>query len=177
MRGGPWFARLTSMRTAGSPDVLEYRRRLAVQRVREGYSPRDVADFLGVDPGSVRRWLAACRRHGPGGLAARPVPGRPPKLTAAQGRIVLRWLHDSPAEHGFATELWSAPRLALLIEQEWGVSLHPHHLSAWLRRRGYTPQKPRRVPRERDDGAIAAWLARDWPRIKKRRAGGAHPSS
>lgn len=155
---------------------MEYRRCLAVRRVSEGYTAAEVADFLGIDPSSVRRWVAASRRQGSAGLAARAVPGRPAKLTPAQGKIVLRWLSDDPTEHGFATELWTARRLALLIEQEWGVHFNPDYLGAWLRLRGYTPQKPRRVPRERDDGAIARWLACDWPRIKKRRAGGARTS-
>jgi transposase len=64
-----------------------------------------------------------------------------------------------------------------LIEQEFDIRFHPDYLTVWLRRRGYTPQKPRRVHRERDDEAIARWLAKDWPRIKKRRAGGARASS
>ena len=64
--------------------------------------------------------------------------------------------------------MWTASRLALLIEEEWGVSLRPHHLCAWLRHRGYTPQLPRRVPRERDDREIARWLAEDWPRIRRK---------
>jgi transposase len=157
------------MRTIGPPAELERRRRLAVQRVVEGsYSTAEVADFLGVDPSSVRRWLAACRRHGPAGLAARPIPGRPPKLTPPQAKIVCRWLTDNPTDHGFPTELWTTGRLALLIEEEWGISLHPHYLAAWLRQRGYTPQRPRRVPREADQRAIARWLAEDWPRIKRK---------
>jgi len=77
-------------------------------------------------------------------------------------------LSDSPSEYGFATDLWSAPRLAQLIEQEFGVHFHPHYLSTWLRQRGYTPQKPRRVHREQDGEAIAQWLAEDWPRIKRK---------
>ena len=158
------------MRTIGSPAELERRRFLAVQRLAEGYSAEEVAAFLGVDPRSVRRWEAAFRQHGSAGLEARPVPGRPRKLSGTQEKIVLRWLSDSPLEYGFATELWSAPRLALLIEQEWGVRLHPDHLATWLRQRGYTPQKPRRVARERDAEAIARWRAQDWPRIKKRPA-------
>jgi putative transposase len=40
------------------------------------------------------------------------------------------------------------------------------YLITWLRQRGYTPQLPRLVPRERDEGKIARWLAEDWPRIK-----------
>jgi transposase len=156
------------MRIAGSPDVLEYRRRLAVERVIAGYSTQEVADFLGVAPRSVRRWLASYRRHGGEGLTAQPVPGRSPKLTTTQEKIALRWLSDLPTEYGFATDLWSAPRLSQLIAQVFGVHFHPNYLSGWLRQRGYTPQKPRRVPRERDDAAIARWLAEDWPRIKRK---------
>ncbi|MGL4549709.1 MAG: winged helix-turn-helix domain-containing protein, partial [Gemmataceae bacterium] len=44
----------------------------------------------------------------------------------------------------------------------------PHYLCSWLRRRGFTPQKPRRVHRERDPAAIAAWLAGDRPRVRRR---------
>jgi transposase len=147
------------MRTQGSPEELERRRRLAVQRLLEGYSADEVADFLDVSPRTVWRWLALYRGHGPAGLAARPVSGRPHKLTTTQEKIALRWLRDSPTEHGFPTELWSAPRLAQLIQQEFGVRLHPRYLNAWLRDRGFTPQKPQRVPRERDPTEIEAWLS------------------
>jgi transposase len=158
------------MRSAGSPDVLEYRRCLAVQRVLEGSSTREVADFLGVDPSSVRRWLHAFRLYGGDGLTGwpGPGPGRPPKLTTTQEKIVRRWLSDPPSEHGFPTDLWSAPRLALLIQEEFGVRFHPNYLVSWLRQRGYTPQKPRRLAREHDDAAMARWLAEDWPRIKQK---------
>lgn len=136
----------------------------------------EVADFLGVDPSSVRRWRSAFRAGGCRGLDARPAPGRPPKLTHTQQKVVLRWLADSPTEHGFQTELWTCPRLARLIEREWGVSFCPEYLGRWLRARGQSPQRPRRVPRERDDRAIADWLARDWPRIKKTPGRGGRPS-
>ena len=156
------------MRSIGSPAELERRRLLAVQRVGEGYAAEEVADFLGVAPRSVFRWLADFHRHGAAGLAARPVPGRPAKLTITQEKIIRRWLADDPTDHGFPTGLWTASRLDQLIDEEWGISLHPHYLSAWLRRRGYTPPLPRRTPRERDDGKIARWLAEDWPRIRRK---------
>src|SRR5947208_4036412 len=156
------------MRTKGSPDELEHRRQLAVRRYLEGHSADEIAEFLGISARSVWRWLASFRDRGPEGLTARPVPGRPPKLTVTQEKIVLRWLRGSPAEHGFATELWTARRLAQLIEEEFAIRFNPRSLSAWLKDRGFTPQKPERVPRERDPEAIAAWLASDWPRIKKK---------
>jgi transposase len=165
------------MRSKGSPAELEYRRRLAVQRFLDGYTPDEVADFLSVDSRSVRRWVAAVRQEGWSGLGAQPVLGRPRKLTSTQEKIVLRWLDDKPTEHGFVTELWTAPRLAQLIRQEWSINLHPWSLCRWLRRNGLSLQKPQRVPQERDPDVIAAWLATDWPRIKKKRAGNKRTSS
>src|SRR5262245_17999862 len=156
------------MRSLGTPAELERRRQLAVQRVCEGYTALEVAEFLGVDPGSVRRWVAAFRSDGAAGLAARPTSGRPPKLTTTQEKVVRRWLADNPLDHGFATELWTAPRLRLLIGQEFGVAFHPDYLGTWLRQRGYTPQLPRRAHREADQRAIDRWLALDWPRIKRK---------
>src|SRR5512135_42178 len=76
------------MRDKGTPVELEHRRLLAVQRVLEGYSTEEVADFLGVDPRSVRRWIAAFRHEGSAGLLARPAAGRPCKLTNTQEKII-----------------------------------------------------------------------------------------
>jgi len=160
------------MRTHGSPAELERRRCLAVQRLLEDFSVAAVAEFLGVDSRSVRRWWASFEDQGWAGLAARPARGRPPKLTATQEKVVRRWLADNPTAHGFATDLWTAPRLAHLIAEEWGVCFRPEYLTTWLRVRGFTPQLPRRQARERAPEAIQGWLARDWPRIKKRHGGG-----
>jgi transposase len=143
---------------------------LAVQRVVDGYSTKDVADFLGVDPSSVRRWVGAFRHKGPKGLVARAVRGRPPKLSRTQEKIVLRWLTHNPVEYGFASELWTCQRLAQLIEEQFDVRFHPAYLSVWLRDRDRTPQKPQRVARERDPERIAKWLEVEWPRIKKKPA-------
>lgn len=157
------------MRNLGSPAELEHRRRLAVQRVLDGFSSDEVADFLGVAARSVRRWMVVFRRQGWSGLAAESPCGRPRKLTRMQEKIVLRWLFDSATDFGFATELWSAARIAALIRQEWGIVLNARYLPRWLKVRGLSCQKPERVPRERNDEAVAAWVADDWQRIKKKR--------
>ena len=158
------------MRPPGSPAELERRRRLALRRLQAGYSAAQVAAFLEVDPRSVRRWRHAFQRQGKRALRARHGAGRPRKLSATQEKIVRRWLRSPASEHGFGTELWTGARLAGLMAEEFGVSFHASYLSAWLRARGLTPQQPARVPRERDPQAIARWLERDWPRIKKRPA-------
>lgn len=155
-----------STRTRISGSELERRRRLAVDRVLSGYTQQSTADFLGVSKSSVSGWMKAYRRRGDAGLTAKPHPGRPRKLTKRQEQSVLGWFSKSAADFGFATELWTAGRVAKLIRQKWNIKFHPRYLCQWLAKRRVTPQKPRRLPRERDEEAIQEWLHNDWPLIQ-----------
>ena len=158
------------MRSQGTAQALEARRRLAVERVLAGYKQREVAAFLGVSEGTVNHWMQAYRRAGGMvGIAAKPTPGRPPKLTARQEKTVLGWIAKRPTRLGFTTDLWTSRRLAALIEQRWGIRFNSNYLVEWLRARKHTPQKPEQPARERDEAAIARWQAEDWPRLKKKR--------
>lgn len=165
------------MRSKGSAAELEARRRLAVQRVGEGWRRADVAAFLGVHPETVGEWVRAHRASGAAALAAKPHPGRTPFLTPAQEKQVLGWRADKPSAPGFRTDLWTARRVADLIRRRFGVTFHPHYLREWLTKRGYSPQKPARRARQRDDEAVGRWLKTDWLRIKKAPGGGRPTSS
>ncbi len=156
------------MRSKGSATELEQRRRRAVQRVLAGWSQKDVADFLGVSPRAVGRWVAAHRAGGGGGLAAKPHPGGRRRLTDAQEAEALACLLQPATAFGFPTALWTARRVAQLIADRFGVAYHPDYLREWLRRHGYSPQKPARKARERDEAAIARWAAQAWPRLQKK---------
>jgi transposase len=163
------------MRPLGTAADLERRRRLAVTRLREGFSAAAVAAVLGIHLRTIRLWWATYRRRGAAGLAAKPHPGRPRKLTAARARQVLTWFRKDPRSFGFATELWTAPRVAHVIRRKWGIAFHPRYLNAWLTARGITPQKPQRQAREADPAAIQRWRTHDWPRLQNGRAASGPP--
>jgi transposase len=145
---------------------LEARRRLAVKRVAEGWTQRQVAAFLGVSDRAVRMWVAAHRAGGDDALRAKRHPGRKPFLTPGQELQVFGWLARKPTAFGFRTDLWTAGRVAHLIRERLGVTFHPGYLREWLTRRGYSPQRPAKRARERDQQAIDRWLAQDWPRVQ-----------
>ncbi len=155
------------MRPPGSPAELERRRLRAIALLEQGLSPHEVAERLGVDRRSVRRWKQAYRRRGVAGLRARPVPGRPPKLTARQRRTLVRWILRGPEAFGYRTALWTCRRIADLIRQRFGVTYHPAHIGRLLRACGLTPQRPQRTAKERNDRRIRLWLQQEWPRVKK----------
>lgn len=157
------------MRPVGNAKQLERRRQRAIALLHEGHAPVEVARLVGVDRRSVRRWNAAHRRDGAAGLAARPVPGRPSKLTARQRAQLERLLLRGARGSGFESDLWTCPRVAHVIGRRFRVRYHVDHIGRLLRSLGWTPQRPTRRAVERDEEGIRRWIKQDWARIKKKR--------
>jgi len=145
---------------------LERRRQRAVEAVRQGDAPATVARVLGVDRTTVYRWLKQADR--PGGLAARQAV-RTPRLSDAQLGELEQLLLKGAHKHGWSNNLWTAARVAVLIERHFGVGFHPEHVRKMLKRRlNWTSQKPQRRARQRNEDEIARWLAEDFPPLAER---------
>ncbi len=158
------------MRRQGSPQTLELVRREAVSLFRQGVSPPQIAAALHRHVRTVYSWLEAARHQGMQGVAARIHPGASPKLSIEQRHVLAQRLLQGAQAQGFSTDLWTAPRVQLLIRQQFGVEYHVNYVPTLLKTLGFTPQKPERRARERSADEIARWRACDWPRIKKKRA-------
>lgn len=157
------------MRPSGSAQELEQRRFRALALLQQGFGPVEVAQRIGVDRRSVRRWNSAARREGREALRAQPASGRPPRLSASQRRVLERALLRGAEAAGFPTPLWTCPRVTTWIEQRFAVRYHPDHVCRLLHALGFTPQKPARRAVERDEEAIGQWVKQQWPAIKKKR--------
>src|SRR5512144_2894470 len=80
----------------------------AVDQVAAGAHPEDVAAALGLHRTTAYGWLAKHREGGKDALRARPVPGRPPKLSAAQLRHLFTLVVGSdPRQLQFNLALWT----------------------------------------------------------------------
>jgi transposase len=64
---------------------------------QQGWTATQVADLLGYDPSTVRRWIHRYHHHGTSGLADRPRPGRPRLGSPWLGRRILRLLGQPKA--------------------------------------------------------------------------------
>jgi len=155
------------MRPSGSPEALERRRLRAISLFQDGYQPVEIARKLGVGRRSVRLWKALYLRDGLEAIRARPAAGRPPKLDPRAKKSLEGKLLRGARAAGFATDLWTCPRIAQVIQRSHGVRYHVDHIGRLLRSMGWSPQKPQRRAIERDGAAIQRWIKTDWPRVKK----------
>lgn len=156
---------------------MEARRYEAARLFARGESQVTVARTLGATRAAAHRWYHAWKADGRTALKAAGRAGRKSRLEAPQLARVEAALLQGPGAHGFATELWTLPRVATLIERLTRVRYHPGHVWYILRRLGWSLQRPSRQARERDEAAIAAWKRRRWPQVKKTRGAGGPGSS
>lgn len=149
-------------------EQMEERRLEGGRLLRAGkLSQAEIARHLGVTRATVQVWKKRLARGGLRQLHRRRAPGRRAKLTAPQQKELVRHLKRGAQQAGFPTARWTLARIAEVIQREFGVTYHPKYIGRLMRQLGWTPQVP--LPRavERDEDLIRAWLAQDWPRIKK----------
>jgi transposase len=147
--------------------TLEEMRARAVRSVQNGQSPEIVAAALGINRTTIYDWLAKYRRGGWGALKAKPVPGRPPKLS---GRVI-KWIYEtvtqkSPLQLKFEFALWTREMIAKLIMDKFGVKLSVSSVGRLLAQMGITCQKPLRRALEQDEALVQQWLKKEYPKIK-----------
>ena len=146
---------------------LERRRRQGMRLLASGVWPAEVARRVGVSRQSVLRWS---KRHAEGGMEGLQRPkrfGRPPKLDETQRAELIKALKTGALAAGFASELWTLPRIARLIKERFGVELSQPSVWRMLQQLGWSVQRPTGRARQRDESAIAQWKKKRWPAIKK----------
>ena len=156
------------LRSQDAKDWREGRRLRAYELSQQGWKQKAIAAALGVTEGAVSQWLARARAEGCAALGKRSSPGAPPKLTGDQKAALPALLLRGAPAFGFVGEVWTAARVAAVIEREWGVRYHPSHAARLLRACGWSRQRPARRARQRDEAAVAAWHDERLPAVKKR---------
>src|SRR5260370_30136337 len=105
--------------------ALEARRFEAARLFARGQSQASVARTLGATRAAAHRWYHAWQDEGRTALKGAGRAGRKPRLEAPQLARVAAALLKGPGAHGFATELWTLPRLATLLEPLTPGRYHP----------------------------------------------------
>lgn len=108
--------------------ALEQRRFDAVSLVHQGFPQKEVARRLNVSRQTVSRWMAKHRLSGDEALKRSARIGRSPELTAEQRELLKSLLAQEPRNFGYDGHSWTCPRVARLIESQFGVVYHPGHV-------------------------------------------------
>src|SRR5579884_2713713 len=111
-------------------DWREGRRLRAWELYQQGWKQKDIAAALGVSEGAVSQWMVRGRL---GELAARPAPGKRPKLSVADKAALVAVVQAGAVAAGFEGEVWTAGRVRQVIAQRFGVQYSERHVGRLLR--------------------------------------------
>jgi len=136
----------------------------AGQLFAAGQTQAEVARTLGVARQNVSRWHTLWQAGGLPALVSRGPTGYAPRLPEEQLHRIDQALREGARAHGFDNDHWTLDRVAAVIERLTGVADHRGHVWKLLRHRlHYRLLRPARRAVERDERAIARWVAEDWP--------------
>ena len=152
-----------------SPEAQEdLRRRVVHAIVEQGLSRADAIKTFRVGRTSVYHWLKAYRAGGAKSLRARKRgPKHSSRLAGHQAATVVRMIEDRhPEQLHLPFALWTRDAVRQLIHRRFRINLSVWTVGRYLKRWGFTPQKPLRRAYERDPAAVRTWLEQTYPAIQ-----------
>ena len=134
-----------AIQEAQKADETRLVRRLCfIKNLYQGDTRKQAGRRVGISRSTTRRWARAWNDGSVDGLRPGFGGGRPPKLSPEQFDELCAILADG--------QPWTPTQIHALIEDCYGVTYHPAHLSRKLRAAGMNYAKPRPMdPRRPDD--------------------------
>ena len=145
------------------------RRKQAVRLHKRGMAIMDIAAALSMGHVTVRAAIKAATADGLTALAPKPTGrrvGTQRRLTAEQELHIQRQICKSrPEQLKLEFALWSRAAVLQLVKQEYGIELPIRTMGEYLKRWGFTPQKPITKAYEQRPEAVKKWLDDEYPGI------------
>lgn len=164
------------MRTNDSRNLniiaLNERRKQVISCLKKGMTQKATAELCGMAEGTVRKVKLL---YAEGGLKAvlvkkdgRPL-GKGRTLTSEQERDAQKVITDrTPDQLKLPYALWNRSAVREMIEKRYARKLAVRTVGNYLKRWGYTPQKPLQRAYEQNPTEVGKWLDETYPEIKKR---------
>ena len=161
------------METRGArslPSIAQQDIRLkAIKAINSGRTQVEVAEIFGVTRHAVGKWVKAYREGGEKALKAKR-RGRPKGgslLPWQSAQIAKAVVNRCPDQLKLPFYLWTREAVGQLIEAKYGIRLSVWTVGRYLKRWGFTPQKPLQRAYENNPEAVRNWLKVEYPSIRK----------
>jgi transposase len=145
-------------------------RKRAVKAVLLGKLQTEVALIYGISRQSVNTWVNNYKRKGKQTLVSKK-RGNPqePKLKGHQAATIAKIIKDKhPEQLKLPFVLWTRESVRDLINKKFKIKLSLSTVGRYLKKWGFTSQKPLKRAYEQNNEAVKKWIDEDYPKIQKR---------
>lgn len=145
-------------------------KRRAKELYKTGKSYREIGEVLGLHLNTIARWLNPNRGINATGFKTRGrKTGEQRTLTNEQETLIMKLIRDkTPEQVKLPFALWTRKAIRDLISRLFGVKIPIRTMGEYLKRWGYTPQRPLKRAYEQRPKEIQEWLDARYPEIRAR---------
>lgn len=145
-------------------------RKAAIRMIKQGVSKKEVTLRLGINKNTVTNWWSSYQLEGSKSYHyLKPGVRSEDKklLTDTQEQLIQKMIVDKmPDQLKLDFALWTRKAVKELVERELGVVLAITTMGDYLRKWGFTPQKPKKQAYEQCSKKVQKWLDEEYPKIK-----------
>lgn len=156
-------------RTVDDATRSSYRKR-AISLIKQGKKKGEIALMFSVNKNTVSNWWKSYQSRGTKGFVSKKkgVKSEDKKLLSdEQESAVQKILVDKmPEQLKLDFALWTRKAVKELVEREFGIVIAITTMGDYLRKWGFTPQKPRKMVYEQCPKKVQKWLDEEYPAIK-----------
>jgi len=157
---------------AGTASERQAIRKRGLAMIKSGLKKGVVAEMLGVNPNTVSDWVKKYKSEGIKGLADKKRGAKSENcklLTDKQEVEIQKMIVDKfPEQYKLPFGLWTRKAIQELILLKFGIEIKRSAMGEYLRKWGFTPQKPKKKAYEQNPKKVQQWLVNEYPAIKKR---------
>ena len=150
---------------------LAFRKR-AINLINTGKRKGEVAKIIGVKPGTISAWWKKYKHVGIIGLKSKKKGARSEDrklLSNSQEKAIQKMIIDKmPDQLKLEYALWTRNAVKELVEREFGVVLAINTMGDYLRKWGFSPQRPMKQAYEQCSKKVQKWLEEEYPKIKQK---------
>lgn len=155
-----------------NPTTQNYLRQQAIRLREQKKRIVDIAEYLGVHRNTVSQWWQHYQQEGDVALEQQPRGnklGDNRILKQDEEAMVQQLMQEYfPEELEIDSALWTRQAVRALIKQQCGVEMPIRTVGEYLKRWGFTPQKPLKRAYEQNPKVVETWLNSEYPKIAQR---------
>lgn len=155
-----------------SAETQEHLRQQAIRLKKKGMGFVDIAAQLDVHRNTASKWWKAYEMEGIQGIRSQKRgrrKGDQRTLTPDQEDEIQRLICDkTPDQYRLTFALWTRRAVQELVQSRLHISIPLRTVGEYLRRWGFTPQKPLKRAYEQRPAEVQKWLDEEYPAIVAR---------
>jgi transposase len=154
------------------PEVQQELRNQAIRLRKTGRTYKEIGAIVGVHPTNVCKWWKAYEQGGQKAIRHKQRGRRKGvcrTLTNDRERELQRSIKDHcPDQMKLPFALWTRVAIQQLVKQLYSIQMPIRTVGEYLKRWGFTPQKPLTRAYEKNPKAVGQWLDETYPTITER---------